>query len=133
MKVRTTTGMPAFMHNDGGASAIEFALVLPILLALVFGTIEFGRFMWVRTSLQGAVEVTARCSALNNANCETAALARDFAARSSAGVNVSPSAFTVSTAPCGAIVSASYPFNSLVPFVPINPTISVSACHKMGA
>ena len=43
-----------------GNTAVEFAFILPALLAVVFGAIEFGRALWLRNTLQYAVEETAR-------------------------------------------------------------------------
>ncbi len=37
--------------RDGGAAAVEFALVLPILLLLVFGIIDFGRAYHAQVTL----------------------------------------------------------------------------------
>ena len=43
-----------------GASAVEFALALPILILTVLGTIEFGRAFWTRSTLQTATEDAGR-------------------------------------------------------------------------
>ncbi|MFD1945546.1 TadE/TadG family type IV pilus assembly protein [Nocardioides aestuarii] len=57
---------------DRGASAVEFALVLPFLLLLVFGLIQYGLYFW---ALQGGSDLArgaARLSAVGNANdCTT--------------------------------------------------------------
>ncbi len=53
-----------FKINDRGASLIEFALVTPLLLALVMGIIEFG---WVYNgyiTLNGATREGARIAAI---------------------------------------------------------------------
>ena len=43
--------------HDRGAAAVEFALVVPLLLLLVFGIIDYGRFFFDSVSLrQGARE-----------------------------------------------------------------------------
>jgi Flp pilus assembly protein TadG len=47
-----------------GATAVEFALVLPMFLMLVFGSIEFGRLLWTRQALQEAAIAGARCMAI---------------------------------------------------------------------
>ena len=48
-----------------GVTAIEFGLVLPVLLLFVFGLIDFGRAIWVQTTLNYAVEYAARCGAID--------------------------------------------------------------------
>jgi hypothetical protein len=56
-------------RRDGGAAAVEAALVLPILLILIFGIIDFGRMMNAQISLTEAAREGARAAALN-ANVE---------------------------------------------------------------
>ncbi len=53
-------------RSDRGAAAVEFALVVPILLLLVFGIAEFGRAYQVQTSLSAAARHGARIMALQN-------------------------------------------------------------------
>lgn len=48
----------------GGAAIIEFALVAPMFLALVFGSIEYGRLLWTQQALQQAAIAGARCMAI---------------------------------------------------------------------
>ncbi|MGH7054362.1 MAG: TadE/TadG family type IV pilus assembly protein [Stellaceae bacterium] len=54
---------------EGGNVAIEFALVFPMFLALVFGTIEYGRLLWTREALQETATVGARCMAMSYSAC----------------------------------------------------------------
>ncbi|MEX5297864.1 pilus assembly protein [Kocuria sp. CPCC 205292] len=53
-------------RSERGAAAVEFALIAPILLALILGTIEFGRAYNVQISLTHAARETARDMAINN-------------------------------------------------------------------
>ena len=53
-------------RSGRGAAAVEFALVVPILLAIVLGIIEFGRAYNVQISLTHAARETARDMAINN-------------------------------------------------------------------
>jgi Flp pilus assembly protein TadG len=43
-----------------GSVAVEFALIIPVALTILFGIVEVGRAMWVRTSLQFVAEEGAR-------------------------------------------------------------------------
>lgn len=121
----------------GGAIAVEFALILPLLLAFSFGIIEFGRAMWMRNTMQSVVEAAARCSALDrteltNRPCDTAAKVQTFAATSAnaSGVTALTSAnFAVSTQLCGKQVVATYDFQSVVPIIPLNLTMTATACR----
>lgn len=49
-----------YAKDEGGASLIEFALVLPALLVIVFGLVEFGRLVGVTTQVTTASREGAR-------------------------------------------------------------------------
>ncbi len=61
-----------FFRNEDGASAAEFALVLPLFLLLVFGAIASGLMMNSAMSLQRATEVSARCLSAQRTDCSVA-------------------------------------------------------------
>ncbi len=129
MTNRTRRPLKTLLAHSSGASASEFALVVPLILAFLFGTIEFGRFMWTRNSLQTAVESAARCAALDTPQCNTVALTQAYAVNAAMGVNVVASAFTVATEACGSAVTATYQFTSITPLIPLNATINTRACR----
>ena len=47
-------------REQGGSSAAEFALVLPLLLILLFGIIDAGRWMWTYNEAEKATQMGAR-------------------------------------------------------------------------
>lgn len=51
-------------HDERGSAAVEFALVLPLLLLLIFGIIDFGRALNVQITLSAAAREGARWAAL---------------------------------------------------------------------
>jgi Flp pilus assembly pilin Flp len=54
-----------FRGNQDGASALEFALILPVFAAMVFGTIQMGLAYYFAGSVQFALERTARLVMVN--------------------------------------------------------------------
>ncbi len=61
--------LSALVRCRGGTTAIEFALVLPAFLGLIFGTVEYGRLLWTREALQEVATAGARCMAVRASNC----------------------------------------------------------------
>ena len=61
------------LHEERGAAAVEFALVLPILVLLVMGIIEFSRAYNAKEALQYAVREGARELALHSGTDSTVA------------------------------------------------------------
>lgn len=52
------------VDGDGGAAAVELALVLPVLLLVVFGIIDFGRALNAQITLTEAAREGARAESL---------------------------------------------------------------------
>jgi Flp pilus assembly protein TadG len=50
----------SFRQGRRGASVLELLLVLPILLMLSFGAVDYGYVMFVKNTLEGAAETGAR-------------------------------------------------------------------------
>lgn len=52
--------MKSLIRNQEGATAVEFAIILPVFLALIFGSIEFSLFLYNRHILTNACREAAR-------------------------------------------------------------------------
>ncbi len=73
-------------NNDRGAAAVEFALVLPILILLVGGIVDFGFALNTQVSLTHAAREGVRIEALDSGDPVAAALAA-FAAPAASDVD----------------------------------------------
>jgi Flp pilus assembly protein TadG len=109
---------------------VEFALVLPLLVVLLIGIVEFGRAYNTQIALQGAAREGARALALG----ESASTA---VANASGGITMSVTASTA--CPAGnpstayASVTTSTQFTFGIPFVPIGEkTLHATASMRCG-
>jgi Flp pilus assembly protein TadG len=75
---------------DRGAVAVEFALILPILIVLVFGIIDFGRAFNAQVTLSQAAREGARVAALcaGTSTCGTVTARTTAAAPNLTGMTV---------------------------------------------
>ena len=56
----------SLVRDCRGASAAEFAIVLPLLLILIFGVIDGGRFLWEANRAEKATQVGVRMAVVTN-------------------------------------------------------------------
>lgn len=99
--------------SERGATAVEFALLLPLLLLLVFGIIDFGRAINAQITLTQAARTGARLEALGQPNVASAtrAAATGLSPVGVAETPCPPNATQTNTA----IVTATYPFHFVTP------------------
>lgn len=57
--------------NRSGAAAVEFALVAPLLLTLLIGTVELSRWAWGAASTRDLAARAARCITVTPARCRS--------------------------------------------------------------
>lgn len=91
------------MTKRHGNVILEAALVLPILLMLAFGTIEFGYFFFVKNNVQGAAREGVRASIAPGA---TNADVNAAVATSMGNAGLSQSGYTVTTVPANVSTAA---------------------------
>ena len=60
-----------FSSNEDGVSILEFALIAPVVMAMMLCTLDIGHSLFVRATLDGAVQDAARSSSLEGATSET--------------------------------------------------------------
>jgi Flp pilus assembly protein TadG len=123
---------PRSIAEDGraGSIAIEMAILLPLVLAVMLGLMEFGRAIWTQATLDYAVEAAARCGAINTVLCASSSDTQSYAASRAVGLTLNPAIFTVTPAACGMQVSATLPFALVAPsLLPFSITLTSSACY----
>ncbi len=95
-------------RSDDGASAVEFALVLPILLVLVFGIISFGTLFAQQLALNNGVRQGARLAVVEGSTANQTCAAVVAAVRGSTGPTIAMDTSKInvnvarsSSTPCG--------------------------------
>lgn len=107
-------------HFERGAAAVEFALVVPLLLLLVVGIVDFGRAFSVQITLTQAARAGARSMVVENKQ----AVAQSAALLNTVGISGVAIAFSpgLCAKDVDMKVTAKYTVNTLGGLLPINLT-----------
>ena len=117
---------PGIKRDVRGATAVDFALTLPVFVTLIFGFIQLGLVLWTQLGIQNGVEAAARCASINTAVCPDAISIQNYAAQHALGLGLAPSTFSVAPASCGNQVTANYTFPLVSTSFP-STTLALSA------
>ncbi|MGC4122013.1 MAG: pilus assembly protein [Myxococcales bacterium] len=101
-------------RNQQGASAVEFALVLPLLLLLVMGTIDWGYYFFTEQIVVNASREGARAGSLatlGDASSQASVAAAQYLTR--AGLDSSRATILATPRTDSIAVSITYPTGSL--------------------
>jgi Flp pilus assembly protein TadG len=116
-------------RDEQGAAMVELAIILPVLLMLVVGIIEFGRAYSTQVAIQAAAREGARELALGQPDVD----ARTRAAAPSVDID------TITQTPCPssgdgqASVTIEETFTFGIPFVPLVPkTLRATGVMRCG-
>lgn len=113
-----------------GVTIIEFAILLPFFLILIFGIIEFAQVVFFQVALQHAVTNAARCysefAAANSLgptntppDCSTPLNVEAVAVQQAYGLNIPIQYFTAAPTANGFnCVNANYVFSFSIPLMP---------------
>jgi len=74
------------LRDERGASAVEFAFIVPLLILLVLGIAEFGHAFQVQGTLSAAAREGVRAMALRNNPADAKAVVRDAASSLNPGI-----------------------------------------------
>lgn len=117
--------------DESGAAALEFALVLPILLLILFGIISYGYIFSVRQALTQAAAEGARAAAVASTGQTTKATSAVNSALSSMGLTCGTGGLTCtpSVAACAndsslqcATVTVSFAYEANTPMPDLLPS-----------
>jgi len=61
-----------FMENESGAAAVEFVLVLPLMVTFLFGALDGGLYFNLKNNMTTELRVVARDMAFGNLDAEEA-------------------------------------------------------------
>lgn len=126
-----------------GSSAVEFAMVLPIFLTIVFGIVVFGSYLAVIHGVQQLAAEAARASVAGMTTAQRSSIATSYVtANSGTYPLINANYLTVTAAPSATnanvfVVTVGYNASTMfiysLPFVPMPPTtITRSAAVTYG-
>ena len=122
--------MRTTLRDERGASAVEFAFIVPLLIVLVLGIAEFGHAFQVQGTLSAAAREGVRAMALRNDPVDAKAVVRNAAdsidpAVTDAQITITPAACPT-TGPTTATVrlTVTYPMPFLTHFFGSSVTLT---------
>jgi Flp pilus assembly protein TadG len=110
-----------------GTTAVEFAIVAPVFIALLVGAFGLCLVLFLMGSLHYAVEEGARCASVKTSVCSDATTTQSYALNHYLG----PSAptFTYAAAACGNSVTASISYVLDLGLTRVTIPITAAACY----
>jgi Flp pilus assembly protein TadG len=115
-------------RDERGTTALEFALVAPVFILLVMGTIFVCIQLFLIGSLKYAVEEGARCASVKTMICTDSASTVTYTQNHYFGPSVSP-IFTYAVTSCGNFVSASLNYVVNLGMMQLTLPVTASACY----
>lgn len=122
-----------FATNQSGATAVEFAIMLPVFLTIIFGIVVFGSYLTMVHGVQQLAAEAARTSIAGLNDSERNGLATAYVTSSASGYPLlDATKLNVVTAPSGSdpnvfVVTVRYDASSslifALPFVPPLPSL----------
>jgi Flp pilus assembly protein TadG len=127
--------MIGFVSCRRGATAVEFAMLLPLFLTLVFGIVVFGSYLTMVHGVQQLAAEAARSSVAGLSDTERSSIAVSYVTLNIGTYPlITPNKITVNAATSGSdpnvfVVTVSYDASGMfiygLPFVPAPPTTIV--------
>lgn len=114
-------------NDERGTTAVEFAIVGPVFIALVVGMLYLCMCLFLVGSLHFAVEEGARCASVRTLVCSDATTTVSFAQSRYFGPS-SPTFTYDANAPCGKSVNASINYVLNVGLKQVTVPITATAC-----
>jgi hypothetical protein len=111
------------LNNKKGAALVELALILPLLLLIVFGIVEFGRALFITNTLNNAARYGARLAVVSTTPLNVASLKteiKNHTPLSAADLNLIEINFPNSSPSSGTAVTVT----ARLPFTPIIPLMA---------
>jgi len=115
-----------FRRDQRGATAVEFALTIPVFMAFILAIMDGSMLMWTQIGLQHGAEMAARCAAVNTTSCGNDDNIKSYAAAQAYGLGVSASVYSVTTAACGKTVTASHTYTMISSYLGV-PSVALAA------
>jgi TadE-like protein len=114
--------------NDCGTSAVEFAFVAPVFIALIVSSFYFCMGLYLVGSLHYAVEEGARCASVKTLVCTDSSTTISYTQSHYYGPAVTPTFTYAPNLPCGNSVSGSVNFVANIGLKTVTIPITASAC-----
>lgn len=117
-KVPNSKILTRLRRDTRGAMAVEFALILPVFIAMLFGTLEIGNILFAKSTLQQGIETAGRY-AMIHLDATTDEIKAEAVAQSSYLGSLSPT-FSVTQTLIGGVtystISVKADYQLIVPF-----------------
>jgi Flp pilus assembly pilin Flp len=123
----------AWSRQQDGAAAVEFALLLPLLVLLLFGLIQFGIAFNTRIQATNAAREAARAAVIGIDNWDdVGGLEFWEGVRQRAGVgDISNCSLTTTAEVIGGTLTVTfdYPLELMIPFMPSSPSFETGTAQ----
>ncbi|WP_136644773.1 TadE/TadG family type IV pilus assembly protein [Tabrizicola sp. YIM 78059] len=124
----------AFLRDEGGATLVEFAIVISLFLLIFFGLIDFGRLAYHVVNSERAVHAAARVAVVRPPAClgvptfvslsGSAPAGTDYGTKCSAGANICQAPATITCTGSAANPTAAEVWTQARVVLPPNSTIA---------